>query len=121
MPPWHIQENKWRAARYGLDAIIILDAEGNEQLVTEHLRETIQRLEPVAAKLGCSAELADVEKIIQRGVPVTSGSVGLPPSTAVTCAPSSWTWPSKCAGGRTPDSGGPQPPRERRKPGGTVD
>ena len=21
MPPWHVQENKWRAARYGLDAI----------------------------------------------------------------------------------------------------
>ncbi len=67
MPPWHVQENKWRAARYGLDAIIILDAEGNEQLVTEHLRETLKRLEPVAAKLGCSAELADVEKIIERG------------------------------------------------------
>ena len=67
MPPWHIQENKWRAARYGLDAIIILDAEGNEQLVTEHLRETLKRLEPVAEKLGCSAELADVEKIIKRG------------------------------------------------------
>ena len=28
MPPWHVQENKWRAARYGLDAIIILDAAG---------------------------------------------------------------------------------------------
>ena len=27
MPPWHVQENKWRAARYGLDAIVILDAE----------------------------------------------------------------------------------------------
>jgi carboxylate-amine ligase len=67
MPPWHIQENKWRAARYGLDAIIILDADGNEQLVTEHLRETLKRLEPVAEKLGCSAELADVEKIIKRG------------------------------------------------------
>ena len=67
MPPWHVQENKWRAARYGLDAIIILDAEGNEQLVTEHLRETLKRLEPVAEKLGCSAELADVEKIIKRG------------------------------------------------------
>jgi len=67
MPPWHVQENKWRAARYGLDAIIILDADGNEQLVTEHLRETLKRLEPVAAKLGCSAELADVEKIIERG------------------------------------------------------
>jgi carboxylate-amine ligase len=67
MPPWHVQENKWRAARYGLDAIIILDADGHEQLVTEHLRETLTRLEPVAARLGCSAELADVEKIIQRG------------------------------------------------------
>jgi carboxylate-amine ligase len=67
MPPWHVQENKWRAARYGLDAIIILDTEGNEQLVTEHIRETVKRLEPVAVKLGCSAELADVDKIIQRG------------------------------------------------------
>ena len=27
MPPWHVQENKWRAARYGLDAIVILDDE----------------------------------------------------------------------------------------------
>ena len=67
MPPWHIQENKWRAARYGLDAIIILDAAGKERLVTEHLMAELNRLEPVAAKLGCSQELADVEKILQRG------------------------------------------------------
>jgi carboxylate-amine ligase len=67
MQPWHIQENKWRAARYGLDAIIILDAKGNEQLVTEHLVEVLDRLEPIAAKLGCSSELADVEGILQRG------------------------------------------------------
>ncbi|MEG9248989.1 glutamate--cysteine ligase [Arthrobacter sp. Soc17.1.1.1] len=67
MQPWHIQENKWRAARYGLDAIIILDAEGNEQLVTEHLVEVLNRLEPIAAKLGCSSELSDVEGILQRG------------------------------------------------------
>lgn len=67
MPPWHVQENKWRAARYGLDAIIILDAAGNEQLVTDHIRETVARLEPVAVKLGCVTELADVLKIIGRG------------------------------------------------------
>ncbi|MCO4256724.1 glutamate--cysteine ligase [Pseudarthrobacter cellobiosi] len=67
MPPWHVQENKWRAARYGMEAIIILDAAGNEQLVTDHLLETLNRLEPVAAKLGCPDELADVEKIIRRG------------------------------------------------------
>lgn len=67
MPPWHVQENKWRAARYGLDAIIILDAAGNEQLVTDHIRETVARLEPVAVKLDCAAELADVLKIVDRG------------------------------------------------------
>lgn len=68
MPPWHIQENKWRAARYGLDAIVILDAAGREMLVTEHLREhVLNRLEPVARRLGCSKELADIEGIIQRG------------------------------------------------------
>ena len=27
MQPWHVKENKWRAARYGLDAEIILDSD----------------------------------------------------------------------------------------------
>ena len=67
MQPWHIQENKWRAARYGLEAIVILDAEGNERLVTEHLLDLLNRLEPIARTLGCSDELADVEGILQRG------------------------------------------------------
>lgn len=67
MPPWHVQENKWRAARYGLDAIIITDAAGTERLVTDDLLDTLNRLEPTAAKLGCSAELADVENIIRHG------------------------------------------------------
>ncbi|WP_415856680.1 glutamate--cysteine ligase [Sinomonas sp. G460-2] len=67
MPPWHVQENKWRAARYGLDAIIILDAAGNEQLVTEHLAETLDRLEPIARDLRCESELRDIEGILRRG------------------------------------------------------
>lgn len=67
MQPWHIQENKWRAARYGLDAIIILDAQGTERLVTEHLVDVLDRLEPIAARLGCSTELAEVEGILERG------------------------------------------------------
>ncbi len=67
MPPWHIQENKWRAARYGMDAVIILDAAGKEQLVTEHTVELLNKLEPVAARLGCADELAGVEKIISGG------------------------------------------------------
>ena len=57
MPPWHVQENKWRAARYGLDAIIILDAACNERLVTDDLDDLLERLAPVADRLGCAAEL----------------------------------------------------------------
>ncbi|GAA1342539.1 glutamate--cysteine ligase [Arthrobacter roseus] len=67
MPPWHVQENKWRAARYGMESIIILDAAGNEQLVTDHIMETLNRLEPIAQKLNCTRELADVETIVRNG------------------------------------------------------
>ncbi len=67
MPPWHVQENKWRAARYGLDAIVILDDRSTERLVTDDLADEVARLEPVAARLGCSAELASVLEIPARG------------------------------------------------------
>lgn len=67
MPPWHAQENKWRAARYGLDAEIILDAAGNERLVTEDLDDLLERLAPVAARLDCTDDLASVEDIPRRG------------------------------------------------------
>ncbi|HLT84172.1 MAG TPA: glutamate--cysteine ligase, partial [Phototrophicaceae bacterium] len=50
MPSWFLQENKWRSARYGMDAIVILDAAGNEQLVTESLEDLLGELEPVAAR-----------------------------------------------------------------------
>jgi carboxylate-amine ligase len=67
MPPWHVQENKWRAARYGLDAVIILDEDSNERLVTEDLDELLNRLEPVAKSLGCADELAQVSGIYHAG------------------------------------------------------
>lgn len=67
MPPWHVQENKWRAARYGLEAIIILDADSNERLVTEDLDDLLTRLAPVAESLHCSDELAAVADIPRRG------------------------------------------------------
>lgn len=67
MPPWHVQENKWRAARYGLDAIVILDAKSRERLVTDDLADLLERLEPVARRLDCVDELRSVEDIIRRG------------------------------------------------------
>lgn len=67
LPPWHVQENKWRAARYGLDAIVILDARNEERLVTDDLADLLVRLEPVADRLGCAAELDAVQGILARG------------------------------------------------------
>lgn len=60
MSPWHVQENKWRAACYGLDAVVILDADGNERLLIEDLAGVLTRLEPVAKALHCVEKLAAV-------------------------------------------------------------
>lgn len=67
LAPWHVQENKWRAARYGLDAIIITGSDNSEKLVTDDLAEMVQRLAPVAQDLGCASELARITSIVQCG------------------------------------------------------
>lgn len=67
MQPWFVRENKWRAARYGMEAEIILDAAGEEQLVTDAVRGELERLAPVAERLGCAAELDQVNLILDHG------------------------------------------------------
>ncbi|HET6652939.1 MAG TPA: glutamate--cysteine ligase [Nocardioides sp.] len=67
MPPWYVQENKWRAARYGLDAEVILDAAGNERLVTDDLHDLLERLTPLSRELGCEHELSSVADIPKVG------------------------------------------------------
>jgi carboxylate-amine ligase len=67
MQPWFVRENKWRAARYGMEAIVILDAAGEERLVTDDLRDLIVDLEPVAERLGCLEQLRGVDTIVERG------------------------------------------------------
>ncbi len=63
LKPWHVQENKWRAARYGTEAIVILDNQNTERLVRDDTLGLLNKLEGIAADLGCSTELADVERI----------------------------------------------------------
>ncbi|GAA3647624.1 glutamate--cysteine ligase [Microbacterium marinilacus] len=67
LQPWFTRENKWRAARYGLDARAIVDREGTQRLVSDHLRETLDRLEPIAAELKCAREFAEIGAILDRG------------------------------------------------------
>jgi glutamate---cysteine ligase / carboxylate-amine ligase len=67
MPTWFVQENKWRSARYGMDAIVITDAAGDEELVTDSVAHWLTVLAPVAERLGCSEELEQVRVILRRG------------------------------------------------------
>ncbi|NQX36552.1 glutamate--cysteine ligase [Herbiconiux sp. VKM Ac-2851] len=67
MQPWYVRENKWRAARYGMDAEIILNSAGDEQLVTDAVAGELVRLAPVAERLGCAAELDQVNLILEHG------------------------------------------------------
>lgn len=60
LQPWFVQENKWRSARYGMDAIIITSSAGDEELVSDAVERTLEELAPTAERLGCTAELAEV-------------------------------------------------------------
>jgi glutamate---cysteine ligase / carboxylate-amine ligase len=62
-------ENKWLAARYGLDAPVMDLHTGrrNRVPVAQVIRRTIRLVEPHARELGSEAALAGVEDILRRG------------------------------------------------------
>jgi carboxylate-amine ligase len=63
---WVVQENKWRAARYGLDASIIVNEDAT-QPVRDALAELVQDLRPTAERLGCAEQLATVQDVLDGG------------------------------------------------------
>ena len=68
LPAWYVGENKWRSARYGIEAVIIEDAAGNELPLRDSIPTLLDMLEPVAADLGCAKELRAWEDIVKIGV-----------------------------------------------------
>ncbi|MBV7293624.1 glutamate--cysteine ligase [Corynebacterium sp. TAE3-ERU16] len=67
LQPWHVRENKWRAARYGMEADIICSRNTDTVSVVDDIRRIVGVLEPLAGELGCAAELDMVHGIIDRG------------------------------------------------------
>jgi carboxylate-amine ligase len=67
LQPWFVRENKWRAARYGLDARVIVDSEGREVPLRDHLEELMPKLGPVAERLGCAEELSGISRVLRTG------------------------------------------------------
>jgi len=119
---WVLRENKWRAARYGLDADIVVDEKGTVRPIRQTILDLVEDLIPTAKRLDCEAELADVERVLavgasyqrQRAVALASGGDlkpvvdgllaelrdGLPTSAPASSPPGPVPGPADCGGGR---------------------
>jgi glutamate---cysteine ligase / carboxylate-amine ligase len=122
-PSWVLRENKWRASRYGLDADVVVDEKGTVLPVRQAILDLVEDLTPTAKRLGCEAELLDVERVLavgasyqrQRAVAAASGGNlrpvvdsllaemrdGLPthPEPSVVAPTGPVPGPADCAGG----------------------
>lgn len=61
-PPreWTVRENRWLAARYGVDAELIVDDDGAREPALAVLEQLIDEVAPTARRLGSEAELQDL-------------------------------------------------------------
>jgi len=66
-PSWVVQDNRWRAIRYGLDAAVITNGSGATAPLRDELHELVRELEPVAERLGCLTELRVVSEVLGYG------------------------------------------------------
>src|SRR6266550_4439852 len=72
IPSYHrilTTENKWLAARYGLEAPVMDLATGrrNRVPVAQLVRRTLREIEPHARELGCDRELEGISEILAKG------------------------------------------------------
>ncbi|MFQ6674873.1 MAG: glutamate--cysteine ligase [Fidelibacterota bacterium] len=64
---WVIRENKWRAARWSLDASIIVDDQGNQETISRSLEGLMGTLGPISEQLNCRKELEGIRRIVDSG------------------------------------------------------
>jgi carboxylate-amine ligase len=68
LPMWFMKENKWRAARYGLDTDVVTPRVGQKlRPMREGILDWLNRLEPIAAELHCADELAFINDLLEHG------------------------------------------------------
>jgi carboxylate-amine ligase len=67
-PPWEIlDENRWLAARHGLEAALIDSATASRTGVRELTGSLLERLAPHAGELGCAEELDGIRDLLREG------------------------------------------------------
>jgi carboxylate-amine ligase len=62
-----VEENKWRAVRYGLDGKMIDFGKGREVPVRDLIRELLEFVDDVIDELGSRAEINHIYTILERG------------------------------------------------------
>ena len=65
--PWTVHQNRWLAARHGVDASFIVDDDGTRRAARELLADLVERLAPTAGRLGCTEELQGALAILAGG------------------------------------------------------
>jgi carboxylate-amine ligase len=65
-PSWRIAENRWSAARYGVEGELSDLQTGARRTTREVLHELLDELEPVAARLSAATELSLARSLIER-------------------------------------------------------
>lgn len=72
-PPreWTVRENRWLAARFGTDAELIVDGAGRRRPVRELVLELVEQVRPAARRVGGTAALDDVARILDTGAGYT--------------------------------------------------
>jgi carboxylate-amine ligase len=68
-PPalWRLRENKWRAARWGMEASLLVDDEGTLVPVRSQVTALLEQLSPVATRLNCEQYLYPLEHRVDGG------------------------------------------------------
>lgn len=68
LPVWFMKENKWRAARYGLDTDVITPrVKDKVRPMREGIYDWLNRLEAISAELGCADELRFIGELMESG------------------------------------------------------
>ena len=67
LPSFLIRENKWRAARYGIDAELITDSFGKTVPLQKDMEKLVKEFMPVAKELQADKALGNVLDIFKRG------------------------------------------------------
>ena len=61
-----IRQNRWRAARYGLDAVLVDPETGRNEVARDSIRRMADLLAPTAESLGCAAWLEHARSMAER-------------------------------------------------------